>query len=104
MKTLYKKLFTTVAIASLTSTALAQDIRSDDTLPPLSLTLGNVTVSGMSSGGYMATQFHVAHSNWVKGAGILAAGRFDPVPNSTPKISSEPCPSYCGNPGDYVNM
>jgi poly(3-hydroxybutyrate) depolymerase len=76
MKTLYKKLFTTAALASLTSAALAQDIHSDDTLPPLSLTLGNVTVSGMSSGGYMATQFHVAHSDWVKGAGILAAGPY----------------------------
>lgn len=76
MKTLHKKLFTTAVLASLTSVALAQDIHSDDTLPPLSLTLGNVTVSGMSSGGYMATQFHVAHSDWVKGAGILAAGPY----------------------------
>ena len=34
------------------------------------------TVSGLSSGGYMAVQFHVAYSSLVKGAGILAAGPF----------------------------
>jgi len=35
-----------------------------------------ITVSGLSSGGYFAQQFHVAHSSWVKGAGILAAGPY----------------------------
>lgn len=34
------------------------------------------TVSGLSSGGYMAVQFHVAYSGLVKGAGVLAAGPF----------------------------
>ena len=33
-----------------------------------------VSVSGVSSGGYMAQQYHVAHSRQVMGAGILAAG------------------------------
>ncbi len=36
----------------------------------------NVTVSGISSGGYMAVQFHVAHSSAVKGVGVLAAGPY----------------------------
>jgi poly(3-hydroxybutyrate) depolymerase len=35
-----------------------------------------ITVSGLSSGGYMAVQFHVAHSASVKGAGIIAAGPY----------------------------
>jgi len=35
-----------------------------------------VTVSGMSSGGYMAVQFHVAYSELVAGAGVLAAGPY----------------------------
>ena len=35
-----------------------------------------VTVSGLSSGGYMANQFHVAYSSIVRGAAILAAGPF----------------------------
>jgi poly(3-hydroxybutyrate) depolymerase len=34
-------------------------------------------VSGVSSGGYMAGQFHVAHSSSVKGAGIVAAGPYN---------------------------
>ena len=35
-----------------------------------------VTVSGLSSGGYMAVQLHVAHSARVKGAGALAGGPY----------------------------
>jgi poly(3-hydroxybutyrate) depolymerase len=34
----------------------------------------NMTVSGLSSGGYMAAQFHLAYSNEVQGAAIVAAG------------------------------
>jgi poly(3-hydroxybutyrate) depolymerase len=35
-----------------------------------------VTVSGLSSGGYMAVQLHVAHSSIVKGAAVIAAGPY----------------------------
>ena len=35
-----------------------------------------VTVSGLSSGGYMAVQMHVAHSATVKGAGVVAGGPY----------------------------
>ena len=48
--------------------------------PPLSAVgakADSVTVSGISSGGYMAVQFQVAWSRLVKGAGILAAGPYD---------------------------
>jgi poly(3-hydroxybutyrate) depolymerase len=38
--------------------------------------LEDLTVSGLSSGGFMAVQFHVAHSSLVRGAGILAAGPY----------------------------
>lgn len=31
-----------------------------------------VTVSGLSAGGAMATQFHIAFSNEISGAGIFA--------------------------------
>ncbi|WP_162003175.1 PHB depolymerase family esterase [Microvirga tunisiensis] len=43
-----------------------------------------VTVSGLSSGGFFAHQFHVAFSSLVKGAGILAAGPYgcvEAIPN-----------------------
>ena len=45
--------------------------------PPLPAldTYESATVSGLSSGAYMAVQFHVAHFASVMGAGVLAAGR-----------------------------
>jgi len=55
------------------------------TLPSgLSLDPNSVTVSGLSAGGFMAHQFHVAHSDLVHGAGIVAGGPFgcaERVPN-----------------------
>jgi len=51
--------------------------------------VGQISVSGISSGGFMAHQFHVAHSAHVMGAGIVAGG-----------------PYYCaeGNIADAVTM
>lgn len=43
-------------------------------LPRLNILPGSLTVSGMSSGGYMATQYQVAYSKDVIGAGVIAAG------------------------------
>src|SRR3954454_25087224 len=40
-----------------------------------------VTVSGLSSGGFFAHQFHIAFSSLVKGAGILAGGPYGCVEN-----------------------
>lgn len=37
---------------------------------------GTISVSGVSSGGYMAGQYHLAHSTKVMGAGIVAAGPY----------------------------
>jgi poly(3-hydroxybutyrate) depolymerase len=42
----------------------------------LRLDRGAVTVSGLSSGGFFAHQFHVAHSALVAGAGIVAGGPY----------------------------
>ena len=60
----------TAAIAATSLTSYAEEI------PPLALDLSQVTVSGLSSGGYMAAQYHLAHSDWVKGVGIIAGGPF----------------------------
>jgi poly(3-hydroxybutyrate) depolymerase len=38
--------------------------------------LSQTSASGISSGGYMAVQLHVAHSSVVKGVGVLAAGPY----------------------------
>jgi poly(3-hydroxybutyrate) depolymerase len=55
---------------------LAAAARAADPLPALGAEGSAVTVSGISSGGYMAVQFHVAHSSVVKGVGVLAAGPY----------------------------
>jgi poly(3-hydroxybutyrate) depolymerase len=53
-----------------------------ESLPALAASAENLTVSGLSSGGFMAVQFHVAHSASVKGAGIVAAGPYYCAQNS----------------------
>lgn len=46
-------------------------------LPQLNIDKTQTTVSGLSSGGYMAVQMHVAYSNtFKKGAGIVAGGPY----------------------------
>ena len=57
----------TVAVASLlTVTAAAPPL-----LPRLHI-VGNVSVSGISSGADLAVQFHVANADIVNGSGIFA--------------------------------
>ncbi|MDR0701236.1 MAG: PHB depolymerase family esterase [Azoarcus sp.] len=50
--------------------------RAAEPLPALAASAENLTVSGLSSGGFMAVQFHVAHSALVRGAGVLAGGPY----------------------------
>jgi hypothetical protein len=42
----------------------------------VNIDVGQISVSGISSGGFMAHQFHVAHSDHVMGAGIVAGGPY----------------------------
>ncbi len=49
---------------------------TSEPLPSLCADAKNITVSGVSSGGFLAHQFHVAHSATVSGAGIFAAGPY----------------------------
>jgi poly(3-hydroxybutyrate) depolymerase len=48
-----------------------------DPLPRFGADTSTFTVSGLSSGGYMAIQIHVAHSSRVTGVGALAAGPYN---------------------------
>lgn len=48
--------------------------QAEGALPRLRILPGSLTVSGVSSGGYMATQYQVAYAKDVTGAGIVAAG------------------------------
>lgn len=54
------------------------DASAHDAPPPagLKIDLASTSVSGISSGGFMAVQFHVAFSSIMKGAAIFAGGPY----------------------------
>ena len=54
----------------------AAGVAAAQPLPRLAASTNDVTVSGISSGGYMAVQFQVAYSSVVRGAGIVAGGPY----------------------------
>ncbi len=66
-------------------------------LPPLTLNLDQTTVSGLSSGGYMAAQFQRAHADWVRGAAIVAAGPVYCAQNNL-MTALDHCINKVGNP------
>jgi len=71
------KLFAFAALfAALTSTAATEVVNASEELPRLRADLAQTSVSGLSSGAYMATQFQIAHSSIVIGAGIVAGGPY----------------------------
>ena len=64
-------------------------------LPPLNIDKTQTTVSGLSSGGFMAAQLHVAYSaTFKKGAGIVAGGPFycaeGSITNATGRCMASP--------------
>lgn len=54
----------------------AGDLGDIRTQTGLAIDTGALTVSGVSSGGYMAGQYHLAHSTKVAGAAMVAAGPY----------------------------
>lgn len=55
----------------------ASSARAAPPLPSFNIDIAQTSVSGLSSGGYMAMQFDVAFSSMLKGAGIIAGGPYD---------------------------
>lgn len=53
----------------------------------LAIDRGTISVSGLSSGGFMAQQFHVIHSRSVRGAGIIAGGPYACATGTYPPFS-----------------
>ncbi|MGE0031470.1 MAG: PHB depolymerase family esterase [Steroidobacteraceae bacterium] len=64
----------TAALSLLLAACAATAAQAAEPLPRLNILPGSLTVSGVSSGGYMATQYQVAYSKDVQGAGVIAAG------------------------------
>jgi poly(3-hydroxybutyrate) depolymerase len=60
----------------LLSALFCQATAAADRLPGHAADTAAVTVSGLSSGGYMAIQMQVAHSSRVKGVAVFAAGPY----------------------------
>ena len=64
----------TAAVSLVLAACTAFAAQAAEPLPRLNILPGSLTVSGVSSGGYMATQYQVAFSKDVQGAGVIAAG------------------------------
>jgi hypothetical protein len=63
-----------LAIGLLLAANIEPAVPAESGLPRLNLMPGSLTVSGVSAGGYMATQYQVAFAKDVIGAGIVGAG------------------------------
>ena len=66
--------------------ALAADLAA---LPPLNAPIGDSSVSGLSSGAFLAVQFGTAWSSIIKGVGVVAGGPFECAQNSV--VGTGPC-------------
>ena len=62
-------------VGALIMTTFSQ-LAAAETLPKLKLA-ADITVSGISSGAYMANQFHLAYAEHVNGVGLIAGGPYD---------------------------
>ncbi len=58
--------------------------RSHHSLPEMSAELSQTSVSGVSSGGAMAIQLHIAHSAHMKGIGVTAGVAYDSADSRLP--------------------
>ncbi|RUO28026.1 polyhydroxybutyrate depolymerase [Aliidiomarina sedimenti] len=72
-------------------------------LPRLNIDPLRVTVSGLSSGAYMAQQFHFAHSERVRGAALVAGGPYDCAQGSLATALSQ-CMGNGTNPPDSEQL
>ncbi len=68
--------FTLHGVAALAFFCLAAPPASAEPLPGLGADLSRTTVSGLSSGAYMAGQFQIAYSQTVIGAALVAGGPY----------------------------
>lgn len=73
-----RRLRTPAAALLLTCTAAASSSESPHRLPlpALNIDLSQTSVSGVSSGGFMAVQIHAAHASQIIGAGVFAGGPY----------------------------
>jgi hypothetical protein len=64
--------------------------------PKYNVDIRQTSVSGLSSGGFMAVQFDVGYSSFLKGAGIIAGGPYDCAQGSL-TTALQPCMAANGS-------
>jgi poly(3-hydroxybutyrate) depolymerase len=64
-------------IAAAAALLLSRVTLADQALPSFPVDTAQTSVSGLSSGGFMAVQFHTAYSARIMGVGVVAGGPFD---------------------------
>jgi len=82
-----KRILGAAAVALTASLALPALAQEPIKLPKLNIDVKQTTTSGVSSGAYMATQMHIAYSEVVAGAALVAGGPYgcaDNIPGALP--------------------
>jgi poly(3-hydroxybutyrate) depolymerase len=85
-----------------TLVCLAGPALAHDPLPSLDVNLAQTSVSGLSSGAYMAGQLHVAFSGTIIGAAIVAGGPYDCAGNIY--VARSHCMGVIGAVPDPVDL
>src|SRR3954451_23984795 len=97
----FRRIFAAALITSslIGASSLAQ---GQEKLSSFSVDPGKISISGISSGAFMANQFHIAHSKLIMGVGLVAGGLYacavDGVEGDSPTVlislAVGPCMSY----------
>jgi poly(3-hydroxybutyrate) depolymerase len=90
-----RRIVTATAVAAL---LVAGPALAAEPLPSFRVDLARTTVSGLSSGAFMALQFHVAFSGTVRGAGIVAGGPYYCAQGQLSLALSQCMQTYMGAP------
>ncbi len=73
---IYKNIFTCLRCIVLIALGTGMPLHAAAPLKSYNVDIHQTSVSGLSSGGYMAVQMNVAYSSIMKGAGIIAGGPY----------------------------
>ena len=88
--------------AALVVTSATCSGAAEPSLPALNADIAQTSVSGISSGAFMAVQYQIAFSALVKGAGIVAGGPYYCAAGSVlSKTGSTRPPKWSSRPSTY---
>ncbi len=83
--------------AAVLSTAPRVPVWGGEKLGSYAVDPNAISVSGISSGGFMAQQYHVAHSKQIMGAGIVAAGPWECADTEPLLLPAVTATQYCSH-------